>query len=68
VTTVAGAQQVQNLLEGAVGSGAAADLDKHPVAAGALKRVDLEVRLLVGGGYLGMTEELAQTDDGRRTL
>ena len=48
---VAGAELVQELLEGgAVGAGAAGGLGEHPVAAGTLQGVDLEVGLLVGGG------------------
>ena len=57
MTSVAGAQLVQNLLEGAVGSGVAGGLGEHPVAAGALERADLQVRLLVGGGDAGVAEE-----------
>jgi hypothetical protein len=66
---VAGAELVQDLLEDrAVGAGAAGGLGEHPVAAGAVQGVDLEVRLLVGGGDAGVAEQVAHTDDGRRTL
>ena len=54
---VAGPQLVQELLEGgSVGAGAAGGLGEHPVAAGALEGVDLEVGLLVGGGDAGIAE------------
>jgi hypothetical protein len=60
---------VQDLVEGgAVGRGTAGGLGEHPVAAGALERVDLQVRLLVAGGDPGITKEMAHTDDRRRTL
>jgi hypothetical protein len=66
---VAGAELVQDLLEdGAVGGRAAGGLDKDPVAAGALQRVDLQVWLLVGGGDAGVAEQVAHAHDGRRTL
>jgi hypothetical protein len=46
-----GGELVQDLLAGgAVGAGAAGDLGEHPVTAGALKGVVLEVGLLVGCG------------------
>jgi ABC-type sugar transport system substrate-binding protein len=45
---VAGAKLVQELLEGGpVSAGAASRLGEHPVAAGTLQGVDLELRLLV---------------------
>ena len=45
---VAGAELVQEQLEGgAVGAGAAGGLGEHPVAAGTLEGVDLELGLLV---------------------
>jgi hypothetical protein len=54
---VTGAQLVQELLEdGAVGPGAAGGLGEHPIAAGALEGVDLELGLLVGGGDAGIAE------------
>jgi hypothetical protein len=54
---VAGAQLVEELLEGgAVGAGAAGGLGEHPIAAGLLQGVDLESRLLVGGGDAGIAE------------
>jgi hypothetical protein len=52
---VARAQLVQDLLKGgSVGAGAAGGLGEHPVATGALQRVDVELRLLVGGGDAGI--------------
>jgi hypothetical protein len=66
---VARAELVEELLEGrAVGAGAAGSLGEHPVAAGALEGVDLEVWLLVGGGDAGVAEQVTHADDGRRTL
>jgi hypothetical protein len=60
---------VEELLEGgAVGAGAAGSLDEHPVAAGALEGVDLEVRLLVGGGYASVAEQMTHAQHRRRTL
>jgi hypothetical protein len=57
---VAGAQLVQQLLEGGpVGAGAAGRLHKDAVAAGALQRVDLEVGLLVGGGDASVAEQMS---------
>ena len=54
---VAWAQLVQELGEGgAVGAGAAGGLGEHPIAAGLLQGVDLEVGLLVGGGDAGIAE------------
>jgi hypothetical protein len=40
----------------AVAAGAAGRLGEHPVAAGALEGVDLELGLLVGGGDAGVAE------------
>jgi len=57
---VAGAELVQDLLEDwAVGAGAAGGLGEHPVAAGRGKGVDLQVRLLVGGGDASVAEQMA---------
>jgi hypothetical protein len=54
---VAGPELVQELGEGgAVGAGAAGGLGEHPIAAGPLKGVDLEVWLLVGGRDAGIAE------------
>jgi hypothetical protein len=54
---VARAQLVQDLLEdGSVGAGTAGRLVEHPVAAGTLEGVDLELGLLVGGGDPGVAE------------
>jgi hypothetical protein len=65
---VAGAELVKELLEGrAVGAGAAGSLSEHPVAAGALEGVDLEVWLLVGGGDARVAEQVTHADDGCRT-
>jgi hypothetical protein len=49
--SVAQPELVEELLEGGpVGAGAAGGLGEHPIAAGGLQRVDLEVGLLVDGG------------------
>jgi hypothetical protein len=54
------AQAVQDLPEDwAVGRGGTGGLSEHLVAAGALQRVDLQVRLLVAGGDAGVAEQLA---------
>ena len=56
---VTGAQLVQDLGEDrAVGAGAAGGLNKHPVAAGTFESVDLELRVLVGGGDPGIAEQM----------
>ena len=48
---------VKHLLEGGpVGAGAAGGLGEHPVAAGVLEGVDLELGVLVGGGDAGIAE------------
>ena len=66
---VAGPQLVQDLLEGgAVGAGAAGRLGEHPIAAGALQGVDLELGLLVGGGDAGVAEQMSHVRERRRTL
>jgi hypothetical protein len=66
---VARAELLEELLEGrAVGAGAAGSLSEHPVAAGALEGVDLEVWLLVGSGDAGVAEQVTHADDGCRTL
>jgi hypothetical protein len=52
----------------AVGAGAAGGLGEHPVAAGALEGVDLELRLLVGGRDAGVAEQMSHAGDRRRTL
>jgi hypothetical protein len=51
----------------AVAAGAAGGLGEHPLAAGALERVDLQARQLVGGGDAGMAEQVARAGDGRTT-
>jgi hypothetical protein len=57
---VAGAELVQQLLEGgAVGAGAAGGLGEHPIAAGRREGVDLELWLLVGGGDAGIAEQMS---------
>jgi hypothetical protein len=57
--SVARTQLVQELLEdGAVGAGAAGRLGEHPVAAGTLQGVDLELGLLVGGGDAGIAKQV----------
>jgi len=66
---VARAQLVQELLEGGpVGAGAAGGLGEHPVAAGAPEGVDLEVRLLVGGGDAGVAEQVTHARERCRIL
>ena len=63
---VAGPELVQDLLEaGTVGAGAAGGLGEHPIAAGAVEGVDLEVWLLVGGGDAGVAEQVSH---GRVTV
>jgi hypothetical protein len=60
---VAGTQLVEHLGEdGAVGAGAAGGLGQHPVAAGALEGVDLELGLLVGGGDAGIAEQVTHAE------
>jgi hypothetical protein len=66
---VAGAQLVQELGEGGpVGAGAAGRLGEHSVAAGALEGVDLELRLLVGGGQAGTADQVSHAADRLTTL
>jgi hypothetical protein len=66
---VAGAELVQELLEGgAVGAGAAGGLGEHPVAAGAFQGVDLEVGLLVGGGDAGIAKQMSHAADRLTTV
>jgi hypothetical protein len=66
---VAWPELVQELLEGgAVGAGAAGGLGDHPVAAGTLQGVDLELGLLVGGGDAGIAKQMSHAGDRRRTL
>jgi hypothetical protein len=66
---VAGAQLVQDLLEdGVVGGHAAGGLGEHPVAAGRSEGVDLELRVLVGGGDAGIAEQMSHAGQRRRTL
>jgi hypothetical protein len=61
---VAGAELVQELLEGgAVAAGAAGGLGEHPIAAGALEGVDLELGVLVGGGDRGIAEQMSHGQD-----
>jgi hypothetical protein len=57
---VAGAELVQELLEGGpVGAGAAGGLGEHPKAPSRGEGVDLEVRLLIGGGDAGIAEQVS---------
>jgi hypothetical protein len=66
---VAGPQLVEELFEGgAVGAGAAGRLDKHPVAAGGLQSVDLQLGVLVGGGDAGIAEQVSHAADRLRSL
>jgi hypothetical protein len=56
---VARAELIQDLLEDrAVAADAAGGLGEHPVAAGTLQRVDLELWLLVGDGDAGIAEQV----------
>jgi hypothetical protein len=56
---VAGPQLVQELLEGGpVGAGAAGGLGEHPIATGVLEGVDLQLRVLVGGGDPGIAKQM----------
>jgi hypothetical protein len=53
-------QLVQDLGEsGSVGAGAAGSLGEHPIAAGLLQGVDLELGVLVGGGDAGIAEQVS---------
>jgi hypothetical protein len=66
---VAGAELVQELLEGgASGAGAAGRLDKHSIATGGVQRVNLELGLLVGGGDAGIAEQMSHAADRLTTL
>jgi hypothetical protein len=66
---VAGSQLVQELIEGGpVGAGAAGGLGEHPIAAGGLKGVDLELGVLVGGGDAGIAKQMSHVRERRRTL
>ena len=66
---VAGAQLIQDLDEGgAVGAGAAGGLGEHPVAAGVLEGVDLELGVLVGGGDAGVAEQVSHAADRLTTV
>jgi hypothetical protein len=66
---VAGAELVQDLLEGGpVGAGAASGLGEHPIAASTHEGVDLELWLLVGGGDPGVAKQMCHAADRRRTL
>ena len=66
---VARPQLIQDLLEGrAVGAGAAGRVGEHPVAAGVLEGVDLELWLLVGGGDAGIAEQMSHAQDRLTTL
>jgi hypothetical protein len=64
---VAGSQLVQELDEGGpVAAGAAGGLGEHPIAAGTLQGVDLEVGLLIGG-ETGHSRAGVPCHDGCRT-
>jgi hypothetical protein len=66
---VTGTQLVQDLGEGgAVAAGAAGSLSEHPVAAGTLQGVDLELRVLVGGGDAGIAEQMSHAADRLTTV
>jgi hypothetical protein len=65
---VAGAQLVQDLGEGGpVAAGATGRLDKHSIAAGTLQGVDLELRVLVGGGDAGIAKQMTHARERRTT-
>jgi hypothetical protein len=53
---------------GAVAAGAAGGLGEHPIAAGALEGVDLELGLLVGGGRRWRSQAGVPCRERRRTL
>jgi hypothetical protein len=63
----AGCRRAELLEDRAVGGGACG-LAEHPTAAGALERVDLQVRLLVGGGDAGVAERVVHAHGGRTTM
>jgi hypothetical protein len=66
---VARAQLVQELLEGgSVGAGAAGGLGEHPIAAGTLQGVDLELGVLVAGRDAGIAEQMSHAADRLTTL
>ena len=48
--------------------GTAGSLDKDSVAAGTLQGVDLELRMLVGGGDSGVAEQMCHDTDHLTTL
>jgi hypothetical protein len=41
---------------------------EHPIAAGALEGVDLELGLLVGGGDAGIANQVSHAGNRRRSL
>jgi hypothetical protein len=47
---------------------AASGLGEHPIAAGALEGVDLELGILVGGGDAGIAEQMSHAADRLTTL
>jgi hypothetical protein len=51
-----------------VGAGAAGGLGEHGYQPARWRSSTLQVRLLVGGGDAGITEQLSHAHDGRRTL
>jgi len=53
---------------GAVGAGAAGGLGEHPVAAGPLEGVDLELGVLVGGGDAGIAEQMSHAGNRFTTV
>ena len=66
---VAGPELVQHPRErGPVVEGPAGGLGEHPVAAGGGEGVDLELRLLVGGGDAGIASRCPIAGERRRTL
>jgi hypothetical protein len=66
---VARAELVQDLVEDrAVGAGATGGLGEHPVAAGVLEGVDLELEVLVAGGDASIAEQMSHAAERRRTL
>ena len=66
---VARTELVQQLLKDwTVSAGTAGGFGEHPVAAGTLQGIDLQLRLLVGGGDAGIAEQMSHAADRLTTL